>query len=131
MQQATCNQNSRLGSFADSCLACPCWLFLVACCFSDVDAQVALARVGQHRYHPFAFTQALRNDQRSEDVGSGRDADQHAFLAADLPRRLDRVLVLDRDKLVVNLTVEYARDKARAEPNIGGPPRESSGQSAS
>src|SRR5437588_763076 len=82
--------------------------------YDDV-LDAALAGVAEHREHDLSRAEALRHLERRPAVRSGRDAEQHAFLARQPPRELRGVLIGDRDDLVDDLEVEILGHEARAD----------------
>src|SRR5438128_2301051 len=82
---------------------------------SHRHAEVALAGIGEHGDDALAFAEALRDGEGGEDVATRGYAGDQAFLASELLRHLDRLLVADGDELVVDVAVEHRGDETGAD----------------
>src|SRR5581483_884895 len=81
----------------------------------NINAQVPLPGIRQHRDHALALAQSLGHLQRGPDVGPGRYADEQALRPCQPLRRLESVLVLDGYQLIVDFAVQHSRHEAGAD----------------
>src|SRR2546425_6306130 len=78
-----------------------------------LHCQISFAGVREDRHDTLTFAQALCDPKGGHHIGPRRDADEKAFLPAEPPRHLDRVVVADGDDLVVDFAVQNIRHEAR------------------
>src|SRR5580658_1987511 len=69
--------------------------------------QVALAGVGEHRQDDAAFRRFGRDFERSGERAAGRDPAEDALALREIARAADRLVVRDRDHVVVDVAIEH------------------------
>src|ERR1700727_2496694 len=78
--------------------------------------QVALAGVGEHRENDAAAGSLGRDFERSGERAAGRDPAEDALALREIARAADRLVVRDRDHVVVDVAIEHRGDE------VGCPP---------
>jgi len=63
----------------------------------DVGREIALSGIAEDRHDVLPLTQLSSDLPGSENICSGRYADENPFVAGQPPGRLHRVLIADRD----------------------------------